>query len=84
MWPCVPLVVEEKRVGTAFGLMTAIQNLGLMAFPFISGWLRDKTGTYTATQVMFACLGLAGLLFAVLLLRADKRAGGVLERGHQG
>ena len=27
MWPSVPLVVEEKRVGTAFGLMTAIQNM---------------------------------------------------------
>jgi MFS family permease len=81
MWPCVPLVVEEKRVGTAFGLMTAIQNLGLMVFPFLSGWLRDKTGTYTATQVMFACLGLAGLIFAIALLRADKRAGGVLEAG---
>ena len=81
MWPSVPLVVDEKRVGTAFGLMTAIQNLGLGLFPFLNGWLRDKTGTYTATQIMFAGLGLAGLLFAFLLLRSDKRLGGVLEAG---
>ncbi len=60
MWPSVPLVVEEKRVGTAFGLMTAIQNLGLGLFPFLNGKLRDVTGTYTATQVMFAGLGVAG------------------------
>jgi MFS family permease len=81
MWPSVPLVVEEKRVGTAFGLMTAIQNLGLGLFPYLNGKLRDVTGTYTSTQIMFSCLGLAGLVFAFLLLRADKRNGGVLEAG---
>jgi len=81
MWPSVPLVVEENRVGTAFGLMTAIQNLGLALFPYLNGKLRDVTGTYTSTQIMFAGLGLVGLLFAFLLLRADKRHGGVLEAG---
>ena len=81
MWPSVPLVVEEKRVGTAFGLMTAIQNLGLGLFPFLNGKLRDVTGTYTATQIMFASLGVVGLIFAVLLLRSDKRHGNVLEQG---
>jgi predicted MFS family arabinose efflux permease len=81
MWPSVPLVVEEKRVGTAFGLMTAIQNLGLGLFPYLNGKLRDVTGTYTATQVMFAALGVVGLVFAVLLLRSDKRHGNILEQG---
>ncbi len=81
MWPSVPMIVEEKRVGTAFGLMTAIQNLGLGLFPLLNGKLRDATGTYTATQVMFAGLGVAGLIFAVLLLRADRRQGGILEAG---
>ena len=64
MWPSVPLVVEEKRVGTAFGLMTAIQNLGLGLFPYMNGKLRDVTGTYAATQIMFAALGVVGLVFA--------------------
>jgi MFS family permease len=83
MWPSVPLVVEEKRVGTAFGLMTAVQNLGLGLFPLLNGKLRDVTGTYTATQIMFACLGVAGLVFAFLLLKSDKRHGGKLEQGKQ-
>ena len=82
LWPSVPLVVEESRVGTAFGLITAIQNVGLMTFPKVSGYLIDTTKDYTATQVMFAALGVAGLVFAFLLLGADKRAGGVLERPH--
>jgi MFS family permease len=81
MWPSVPLVVEEKRVGTAFGLMTAIQNMGLGLFAFLNGYLRDKTGNYTASQIMFAGLGVAGLVFAFLLLRSDRRLGGVLQAG---
>jgi len=81
LWPSVPMVVEETRVGTAFGLLTAIQNVGLMAFPKASGYLIDRTGDYTASQVMFAGLGLTGLAFAFLLLRSDRRHGGVLEAG---
>jgi MFS family permease len=83
MWPSVPLVVEEKRVGTAFGLMTAIQNLGLGLFPLLNGKLRDATGTYTATQIMFSGLGLVGLVFAFLLLRSDRKHGNKLEQGRQ-
>ena len=81
MWPAVPLIVDEKRVGTAFGLMTTIQNLGLALFPWLNGRLRVVTHSYTASMVMFAALGAAGLVFAFLLKRADRRAGGTLERG---
>jgi MFS family permease len=80
IWPSVALIVEEQRVGTAYGLMTAVQNLGLLAFPYFNGALRDTTHGYTASQVMFASLGLAGLIFALLLLSADRREGGRLER----
>jgi cyanate permease len=66
-------------VGTAFGLMTAIQNIGLGLFPLLNGLLRDKTGDYVASQVMFASLGVIGLVFAVLLKRADRREGQGLE-----
>jgi MFS family permease len=79
MWPSVPLIVRSERVGTAFGLMTAIQNIGLGLFPLLNGLLRDKTGSYVASQVMFASLGLVGLFFAVLLKRADRRENRGLE-----
>lgn len=80
MWPSIPLIVRKERVGTAFGLMTAIQNIGMALFPFLNGFLRDITKTYTSSMLMFAGLGLAGLIFAVLLKRADVREGGGLER----
>jgi len=80
IWPSVPLIVDERRVGTAFGLMTAIQNVGLATFPLVNGALRDATHGYTASQVMFAGLGFCGLILSLLLLRADHREGGRLER----
>jgi len=80
MWPSIPLVVPKERVGTAFGLMTMIQNIGLGLFPYLNGKLRDVTQSYTASLVMFASLGLFGLVFALLLRRTDAKAGGVLER----
>ncbi|HFE51904.1 MAG TPA: MFS transporter, partial [Bacteroidetes bacterium] len=80
MWPSVPLIVPEERVGTAYGLMTTIQNIGLALFPFLNGELRDLTHTYTSSMLMFASLGFFGLIFAILLKRADAKEGGRLER----
>ncbi|MEJ2006860.1 MAG: MFS transporter [Acidobacteriota bacterium] len=80
VWPSVPLIVDERRVGTAFGLMTAVQNMGLATFPLANGALRDATHGYTASQIMFASLGFCGLIFSILLLRADRREGRPLER----
>jgi len=83
MWPSIPMVVREERMGTAFGLMTAIQNIGLGLFPLVNGFLRDKTHSYTASSIMFAGLGLLGLVFALLLKRADTREGHILERSRK-
>jgi MFS family permease len=80
LWPAVPLLVEEKTIGTAFGLMTMVQNLGLAAFPWIIGALRDTSEGYTGGMLVFASLGIVGFFFALLLKRADARAGGVLEK----
>jgi MFS family permease len=80
MWPSVPLVVDKRFVGTAFGLMTLIQNFGLMAFPWLNGKLREATHNYEASMLMFASLGIVGLVFAFLLKRSDARHGSVLER----
>lgn len=80
MWPAVPLIVEKERVGTAYGVMTAIQNIGLLAFPWLNGQLRDVTTGYAWSQTMFAALGIAGLFFAFRLLAADRKSGHVLER----
>jgi MFS family permease len=81
MWPSVPLIVEKNVTGTAFGVMTMIQNAGLALFPYLNGKLRVATHSYEASMVMFATLGAVGFVFALLLLRADRRESGALERG---
>jgi MFS family permease len=80
MWPSIPQLVAKEKVGTAFGLTTMIQNIGLALFPLLNGLLAHRTNSYTASQIMFACLGLAGLVFAFLLKSADAQKGSVLER----
>ncbi|HEX2569040.1 MAG TPA: MFS transporter [Polyangia bacterium] len=93
LWAAIPMMVEERRLGTAFGVVGYVQNLGLMAFPWIAGKIADahtvrtvvdgkatEVVDYTSTMAMFATLGIAGFVFALLLKRADAKAGGKLER----
>lgn len=80
MWPAVPLIVKKEHVGTAFGLITFIQNIGLALFPYLNGLLRDLTSSYSASMLMFASLGVLGVVFALLLKKADKTMNNVLER----
>ena len=82
MWPSMVKLVDDKQIGTAYGLMYSIQNLGLWGFPLVAGILLDKTNPgnpevadYTAPIFMFAALGLVGLIFAVLLKYEDKKKG---------
>lgn len=79
MWPAVPLLVEPGRVGTAYGVITLFQNVGLAVFPWVNGRLRTATGGYEAGLVLFASLGLLGVGFAWMLARADRA--GVLVKG---
>ena len=94
MWPSVAKIVDESRLGTAYGLMFSIQNLGLWAFPILIGTVLDRSNPgitseivakgegvydYTNPILMLAVLGLFGLGFAFLLRRADKTSGYGLE-----
>ncbi len=80
MWPSVPLVVDKRVTGTAYGVMTQLQNIGLAFFPWANGQLREATGGYQTSMVMFAGLGVLGVVCAFQLRRSDHAAGGVLER----
>lgn len=94
MWPSVAKIVSESHLGTAYGLMFSIQNLGLWAFPILIGTVLDRSNPgvtaevvasgqavydYTNPILMLALLGLFGLLFAFLLRKEDKTSGYGLE-----
>jgi MFS family permease len=57
LWPCVPLLVDEEHIGTAFGFMTAFQNCCLSVVLIGAGGLRDATGGFAAMGLGLACLG---------------------------
>ena len=45
MWPSVTYLVEPARLGTALGLMTMIQNVGLAGYNLLIGWANDSLGS---------------------------------------
>ncbi|MBN2183770.1 MAG: MFS transporter [Candidatus Krumholzibacteriota bacterium] len=51
MWPAVPILVREKFLGTAYGLIAWIQNVGLAAFPWLAGKLVDISYSSRAAGV---------------------------------
>jgi hypothetical protein len=78
MWPSVSYVVGQSRLGTAYGLMTLVQNAGLFGFNLLIGWANDCTGAsatnpdgYRLGLWIFSCLGFLGLLFSYLLRRSE-------------
>jgi MFS family permease len=49
MWPSVPKIIPEKRLGTAYALIFWVQNWGLMGVPLLIGWVLDKYGVTSRT-----------------------------------
>jgi len=80
MWPSMVRLVREKEIGTAYGLMYSVQNLGLWGIPILAGMILDNTNpgnpevlNYTPTILMFAGLSFLGLLSGILLKWEDGR-----------
>jgi MFS family permease len=74
IWPAVPYLVEPQRLGTAYGLMTMVQQIGLFAINEVAGRLNDAFGAseqnpggYTPMLWMFLFLSLFGFVFAYAL-----------------
>lgn len=82
MWPSLVRLVDDTQIGTAYGMMYSIQNLGLFGFPILAGVILEKSNpgdveklNYTPTIIMFAVLGFLGLVFSILLKSYDNRKG---------
>jgi MFS family permease len=78
MWPSVAYIVDQSKLGTAYGLMTMIQNIGLAGFNLLIGWANDHSHAgadnpqgYQMGMWIFSILGFLGVLFAWLLRRRE-------------
>src|SRR5271169_743067 len=78
MWPSVAYIVDQAKLGTAYGLMTMIQNIGLFGFNLLVGWANDYSHAgpdhpsgYNLGMWIFSILGFLGLTFAFLLRQRE-------------
>jgi len=95
MWPSVPKIIPEQRLGTAYSLIFWVQNWGLMGVPLLIGWVLEKycvvgqtvrdgvtvnMYNYTLPMIIFTLFGLLALIVAFMLKAEDKRKGYGLEQ----
>ena len=74
LWPAVPYLVTADRLGTAYGLMTMLQNIGLLVINLLAGALNDASGAgpdnptgYRPMLWLFFALSFFGFVFAAAL-----------------
>src|SRR5882757_6708076 len=78
MWPSVAYIVDESRLGTAYALMTLIQQIGFFIMNLLIGKANDfahagpdNPGGYTLGMWIFSVLGFVGLALAILLRKRE-------------
>jgi MFS family permease len=74
MWPSVAYIVDESRLGTAYALMTLIQQVGFFIMNTLIGKANDYAGAglqnpggYALGLWIFSILGFIGMTLAILL-----------------
>ena len=74
MWPSVAYIVDQSRLGTAYALMTMIQQIGFFLLNQAIGRANDyahaqldNPGGYALGMWIFSILGFVGMTFAILL-----------------
>jgi MFS family permease len=78
MWPSVAYIVDQSKLGTAYGLMTMIQNIGLFGLNILVGWANEYSHAdasnpagYHLGMWIFSILGILGVLIAFLLRQRE-------------
>lgn len=89
LWPSVPKIIPQVRLGTAYASIFWLQNMGRAMIPILIGSLLDRA-TLQATDttqsvdpatafltpmLIFACFGALTILVALSLHRLDRRKG---------
>lgn len=74
MWPSVAYIVDQSRLGTAYALMTLIQQIGFFLLNLLIGRANDyaragldNPGGYALGMWIFSVLGFVGMGLAILL-----------------
>lgn len=95
MWPSLPKVVEDRYLGSAYGLTFWIQNMGLLGVPILIGWALSASNpgvseliaggdttakyNYMVPELIFAGFGFLAFLLSFFLKHIDRKKGFGLE-----
>lgn len=77
MWPAVAYLAPERNIGTALGVMTMFQQIGMMLVPWVIGRVNARYATseganYLPMMLIFTGLVAIGIACAILLLKAER------------
>lgn len=90
MWPSLPKIVEDRYLGSAYGLIFYIQNIGLLLVPMLIGYALSASNpgvseqiaageivkyNYTVPELIFAGFGVLAIILSVVLKRVDRIKG---------
>lgn len=70
LWPMVALIVPKQQLGTAYGLMQSVQNLGLALISLLTGYLVDEAG-YFVLEVFFLGMLCGNYLYSFFKIKAN-------------
>ena len=76
LWPSVPKIVPDKVLGTTYALIYWVQNLGLLAFKMIAGFVLEGSSESSgpvSVELMFTVLCIAAVVTALLFARSSDR-----------
>lgn len=100
LWPSLPKIIDERLLGSAYGLIFWIQNIGLLAVPILIGWSKTAANpgiaekiaagdtlakyNFTVPELIFASFGVAAIVLAIILKAIDKKKGYGLDLPNKG
>ncbi|GFS67912.1 major facilitator superfamily domain-containing protein 1 [Nephila pilipes] len=78
LWPMVALEVPEHQLGTAYGIMQSVQNLGLAVVSIAAGAIVDYKG-YVFLEIFFIYFVILSVICIILLFVLNTSKGGLLN-----
>lgn len=73
-------LLPAVTVGAGLALVNTIGNVGGFAGPFVTGWLKDLTGSSAAPFVVIAVILVSSGVISVLVQRESRRRNAALEQ----
>jgi len=79
IWPCLPLLINEKYIGTAFGFLICVINTGLTFFFWIQG-IMPPSEDKIFECILFTSLAFIGVLLCIGWIIVDWKMNNICNK----